>query len=107
MLLVTAHYMLDTLVFKKWATEEMGDLIHEHLMFIDFGLVVTIRQGKWDKASFMFANHNQDDLGINLTWIPLQLLSHEVTFRMHRDLGSREDWCVYYDEPLAAQTADA
>lgn len=110
LLLVTAHYMLDVLAFKKWVTEDMAKVSKQHFMFMDLGLVIAIRDGKWDKADFLFANGSHDDIGLNSTWIPLNLLSHESIFRIHRDLGCPEDWIVYYDEPMperAAQTASA
>lgn len=90
-LIYTYTYMLDTVKFKAWL-EEHAYLCEGPLAWNARGIQVMAVGGakKWDKSAFSVST-------VDGTPIYLPLLRQEVTFSVHRDLFSGEEWEVMLD----------
>lgn len=93
--MITTHLMVNTAKFRDYL-KTIPDLCEDFLAFVSWGIRVSVPAGKWDKAGFHYMEDGQE------VW--LNLLSEEAQFRVHRDLFSEKEWCVYM-ETSAAPTA--
>lgn len=101
---IDVYYLLNTATFRDWVNG--NEIAKKFLAFSSFGVSVIVKDGKWDKAEFRFYNVTDPEEGYNEV-IQLPLLHGEAKFRVHRNLQSRQEWCVYYEKPTASQTVGA
>ena len=94
-LIYTYNYALNTLKFKAWLESKPTKLLCEGpLAFTAKGIQVMVHGGaaKWDKTAFSINNKKGERHF-------LELLHEEISFTVHRDLFSGEEWEVLMDDP--------
>lgn len=89
----TFTYRLDTRMFEQWLREN-PHLTEGALSFVGRGIEITVPPGdkKVEKSGFAIDGPDGERI-----WLPL--LDKAVTFVVHRDVLSGQDWvCSYVDQ---------
>ncbi len=93
------HYSLDTIKFKEFL-EANQDLCEGALGMQVFGIKFLNIEGvkKWEKTDWYITNEE----GLRMS---LPILESEITFVIHRDLFSQQEWEITVENSqIAAQT---